>query len=149
MDHTCVLDQLDASHRNLSAGFVASHMYSQIVDNRAYEPKSIIYAIEEKFKYQISYGKAYRVKKKVLEMRWGTYEASYHNLPALLNTICVLNPSSYYDVKTYPCVEKPDKLVLQWSFLALGPCIETFRHCRPVEAELPIRQGEAASLATG
>jgi mRNA-degrading endonuclease YafQ of YafQ-DinJ toxin-antitoxin module len=30
VDHTCTLDQLDASHRNLTAGFVANHMYSQI-----------------------------------------------------------------------------------------------------------------------
>jgi hypothetical protein len=71
-------------------------------------------------------------KKKVMEMRWGTYEASYNNLPALLNTIVVLNPGTYYDIKTYPLVARPGKHVLQWSFLALGPCIESFRHCRPV-----------------
>jgi hypothetical protein len=57
-------------------------MYSQIVENTAYESKSIILVIGEKFKYMISYGKAYRAKKKVLEMRWGTYEASDDNLPA-------------------------------------------------------------------
>jgi hypothetical protein len=82
VDHTCALDQLDASHINLSNGFVASHMHSQIVENSAYESKSIIFAIEEKFKYKISYGMAYMVKKNVLEMMWGTYEASYHNLSA-------------------------------------------------------------------
>jgi hypothetical protein len=107
-------------------------MYSQIVENPAYEPKSIICTIEEKFRYRISYGKAYRAKKKVTEMRWGTYEASYNNLPALLNTIVVLNPGNYYDIKTYPLVARLGKLVLQRSFLALGPCIEAFRHCRPV-----------------
>jgi hypothetical protein len=107
-------------------------MYSQIVENPAYEPKSIICAIEEKFRYRISYGKAYRAKKKVMEMRWGTYEASYNNSPALLNTIVVLNPNTYYDIKTYPLVANPGKLVLQRTFLELGPCIEAFRHCRPV-----------------
>jgi hypothetical protein len=40
------------------------------VENPAYEPKSIILAIEEKFRYQISYCKAYMAKKKVIEMRW-------------------------------------------------------------------------------
>jgi hypothetical protein len=39
VDHTCVLEQLDASHRNLSADFVASHMFATIVENPAYEPK--------------------------------------------------------------------------------------------------------------
>lgn len=45
--HTCVLEQLDASHRNLTASFVANHMYALIVDNPRYEPKSIICVIEE------------------------------------------------------------------------------------------------------
>jgi hypothetical protein len=132
LDHTCTLDQLDANHRNLTVGFVANHIYSQIVENPTYEPKSIICAIEDKFRYRISYGKAYRAKKKVMEIRWGTYEASYNNLPALLNTIALLNPGTYYDIKTYPLVARPGKLVLQWSFLALGPCIEAFTHCRPI-----------------
>jgi hypothetical protein len=132
VDHRCTLDQLDASHRNLTTEFVANHMYSQIVENPAYEPKSIICAIEDKFRYKISYDKAYRAKKKVMEMRWGTYEASHNNLPALLNTIVVLNPGTYYDIKTYPLVARSGKLVLQRSFLALGPCIGAFRHCRPV-----------------
>jgi hypothetical protein len=51
VDHTCVLEQLDASHRNFSSGFVASQMFAKIVENPTYEPKSIILAIEEKFRY--------------------------------------------------------------------------------------------------
>jgi hypothetical protein len=43
-----------------------------------------------------------------------------------------MNPGYYYDVKDYPCVEKLGKLVLQWSFLALGACIQAFKFCRPV-----------------
>jgi hypothetical protein len=96
----------------------------------SYEPKAIIGAIEEKFGYTISYSKAYHAKKKVSEHRWGTYEASYHNFPNLLHTIVQMNPDSYYDMKDYPCEEKPGKLVLQRSFLALGACIESFKLCR-------------------
>jgi transposase-like protein len=44
----------------------------------------------------------------------------------------MLNPGTYYDIKTYPLVARPGKLVLQRSFLALGPYIEAFEHCRPV-----------------
>jgi hypothetical protein len=132
VDHTCVLDQLDASHHNLSAGFVASQMYSRIVENTSYDPKSTILAIEEKFKYCISYGKAYKAKKKVLEMIWGTYKAYYENLPALLCTIAALNPGSYYDIKNYNLVSRLGKQVMQQTFLAFGPTIEAFKHCQPV-----------------
>jgi hypothetical protein len=102
------------------------------VENPAFEPKSIILAIEEKFRYHISYGKAYMAKKKVMEMRWRTYEASYDNLPRLLNTIVVLNPVSHYDIKAYNHVSRPGKQVLQQPFLALGSTIAAFKHCRPV-----------------
>jgi hypothetical protein len=43
-----------------------------------------------------------------------------------------MNPDSYYDIKGYPSVEKPGKLVLQRSFLALGARVEAFKLCRPV-----------------
>jgi hypothetical protein len=130
--HTCVLEQLDASHRNLSSDFVASQMFAKIVENPAFEPKSIILAIKEKFRYHISYDKTYVAKKKVMEMRWGTYEASYDNLPRLLNIIVMLNPGSYYDIKTYNHISRPGKQVLQWAFLALGHAIAAFKQCRPV-----------------
>jgi hypothetical protein len=35
MDHTCVLEQQDISHRNLSFSFVASQMFAKIVENPA------------------------------------------------------------------------------------------------------------------
>jgi hypothetical protein len=104
-------------------------MFAKIVENPAFEPKSIILAIEKKFRYYISYGKAYMAKKKVMEMRWGTYEASYDNLPRLLNTIAALNPGSYYDIKAYDHVSSPGKQILQRAFLALGPAIAAFKHC--------------------
>jgi hypothetical protein len=130
--HTCTLDRIDARHQNISADFVASHMYPHIVKTPEFAPKAIIGAIEEKFEYTIGYGKAYQAKKKVLEHRWGTYEPFYHNLPNLLHTTVRMNLDSYYDIKDYPCVEKPGKLALQWSLLALGACIQAFKFCRPV-----------------
>jgi hypothetical protein len=111
---------------------VAIQTFTKIVENPTFEPKSIILAIEEKFRYHISYGKAYMAKKKVMEMRWGTYEASYDNLSQLLNTIAMLNSGSYYDIKTYDHVSRPGKQVLQRAFLALGPAIAAFKQCRPV-----------------
>ena len=131
-EHTCELEELEAHHRNLSATFIANHIYAQIVENPSYEPKSIIRAIEETFKYTISYSKAYRAKRKVMEMRFGTYEASYDNLPRLLSAICHRNTGSYYDLKQYPSVDNPGKQVLQRAYFSLGACIEAFKHCRPV-----------------
>ncbi|WVZ85205.1 LOW QUALITY PROTEIN: hypothetical protein U9M48_032155 [Paspalum notatum var. saurae] len=65
--HKCILEELDSQHRNLTADFVAQHMYSKIVNNPGYEPKAIINSIEDDFQYKI---------------RWGTYfEIKHYNLP--------------------------------------------------------------------
>ena len=129
VEYQCLLAELEGTHRNLIADFVAQYMYPQIVQNPSFKPKSIVCAIEEKFKYKISYSKAYRAKQKALEMKLGTFKASYDNLPVLLHTICQRNPGNFYDVKTYPCAQFPGKQVLQRSFLALGTCIQAFQRC--------------------
>jgi hypothetical protein len=106
-------------------------MYVQIVNNLNNEPGSIIRQIEE-YKYTISYNKAWRAKRKAIEMRFGSYKASYDNLPHLLQTIVRRNPGTYYNIDKYPLLSKPGKYVLKRCFFALGACIEAFKHCRPI-----------------
>jgi len=130
--HTCYLPGVQKYHRNITCAFVASEMYAHVVDNLAYEPKSIIRHIEQTFKYTISYAKAWRAKQKIIEMRFGTYEASYDNLPRLLSVIQQRNPGTSCALKTFPSIEHPGKTVLQRAFLALHACKMAFVHCRPV-----------------
>jgi hypothetical protein len=108
-------------------------MYGSIVDNLSYEPKSIIRYIQEKYKYTISYSKAWSAKQKVLEMRCGTFEAAYayDNVPRLLAVLCQRNPGSYYDLKTLERGEGTPHTLLR-IFFSLGPCINAFHHCRPL-----------------
>ncbi|WVZ56477.1 hypothetical protein U9M48_006998 [Paspalum notatum var. saurae] len=65
-------------------------------------------------------------------MRWGTYEASYHNLPRVLNTLCERNPGSYFEIKHYNLPHDPTKHVLRRAFFVLGACINAFQDRRPV-----------------
>lgn len=86
-EHQCHLQGVEKYHRNITSAFVASEMYRSVVGNSGFEPRAIISHIEDKFKYTITYAKAWRAKQKVLEMRYGTFEASYDNLQRLLATI--------------------------------------------------------------
>src|SRR5438128_4154379 len=101
IEHTCYLEGVEKSHRNLTSAFIANEMYGLIVDNLAYEPKMIMKHIERTFKYTISYDKAWRAKQKVFEMRFGTYEVSYDNLPRMLCKIVERNPGSHFDVRHF------------------------------------------------
>ena len=127
-----MLHELEVAHRNLTSAFIASHMYGAIIDNIHYEPKSIIRQIQEDFQYTITYGKAWRAKQKAIEKRFGTFEASYDNLPDLLRTLMQRNVGTYFDVMDYPDPTKPDKRILQRACFAIGACINAFRHCMPV-----------------
>nr|CAH66911.1 OSIGBa0126B18.4 [Oryza sativa] len=131
-EHKCYLQGVEKYYRNITSAFVASEMYSSVVGNIGFEPKSIIRHIENKFKYTISYAKAWRAKQKIIEMRYGTFEASYDNLPRLLATIAQRNNNTYYDLYTFTSVDDRTKSVLQRAFFSLGACINAFVHCRPV-----------------
>jgi hypothetical protein len=39
--HTCTLDRIDARHQNISADFVASHMYPHIVNSLEYAQRQL------------------------------------------------------------------------------------------------------------
>ena len=85
--------------------FVAKKMYGVILDKIDYERKLIIWDIDDRFQYKISYAKVWRAKQKVFEMRFGTceagtYEASYDNLPHMLSAIVQRNPGSAADRST-------------------------------------------------
>ncbi|WVZ88213.1 hypothetical protein U9M48_034757 [Paspalum notatum var. saurae] len=87
--------------------------------------------MELQHRYTISYAKAYRAKQKVFEMRFGTYEDSYDNLPRMLATIAQRNPVTYYDVMHFPNPEGGPS-ILQRVFFCLGPCVRAFQYCLPL-----------------
>jgi len=96
-EHTCLMSEVQQLHRNISSDFVAKQIYGLIMDNLNYEPKMIVRYIEKTYQYTISYLNAWRTKQKVFEIRFGTYEASYDNLPRMLSQIAARNPESFYN----------------------------------------------------
>ena len=91
----------------------------------------IVRHIEQTYQYTISYLKAWRVKQKVFEMRFGTYEASYDNLPHMLSQVAARNPESFYDTYLVPAVTRGQN-ILQRAFFCLGDCVRAFQCCLPV-----------------
>ncbi|WVZ66532.1 hypothetical protein U9M48_015737 [Paspalum notatum var. saurae] len=151
-EHTCYNREVPKYNRNLTAALVANEMYDRILDAPHFEPKQIIREMELQHQYTISYAKAYRAKQKVFEMRFGTYEDSYDNLPRMLATIgrrfgtyedsydnlprmlatiAQRNPGTYYDVMHFPNPEGGPS-ILQRVFFCLGPCVRAFQYCLPL-----------------
>ena len=96
-----------------------------------YKPALIIRDIEQNFQYVISYAKAWRAKQKVFEMRFGTYEASYDNLPRMLEAIVHINPGSAYDTYSVPSLSGGPSILLR-AFFCIGACVRAFIYSLPV-----------------
>ena len=131
--HNCVRDGVLEAHRNLSSSLIASLFYREIVENISMETKFIQTSVRSKYQYNVSYAKAWRAKQKVLEMRFGSFLDSYHNLPGLLYTLQERNPGTHVDIvttddKTFEMGQK----VLHRAFFAFGACIQAFQYCRPI-----------------
>ena len=129
--HTCRLTGVVGHHRNITSTFVAKKMYGVILDKMDYEPALIIRDIEQNFQYVISYAKAWRAKQKVFEMRFGTYEASYDNLPRMLEAIVQRNPGSAFDTYSVPSLSGGPSILLR-AFFCIGACVRAFIYCLPV-----------------
>lgn len=64
-------------------------------------------------------------------MRFGTYEASYDNLPQMMEIIMQRNPGGAYCVKAIPN-HSGGPSILQRTFFCFGPCMRAFQFCLPV-----------------
>jgi hypothetical protein len=96
------------------------------------EVSSLQELVFAKYNYLISYGKAWRVKQRALEIRFGTFVDSYNSVVRLLNTLQARNPGTYVNIQDFYMSEFPTVRVLNRVFFSFNICIEAFRHCRPV-----------------
>ena len=64
-------------------------------------------------------------------MRFGTYEASYDNLPRMLSQVAARNPGSFYDTYLVPAVTRGQR-IMQRAFFCIGACVRAFQFCLPV-----------------
>ena len=98
-NHTCQLPCLPKDHRNLRSPLLARLLYSELVQMQAMRVKSIQIKVKTRFKYDISYGKAWRTRNKALEMRFGTFYDGYDCVVRLLETLKERNPGSYLNIQ--------------------------------------------------
>ena len=110
---------------------MAKNMYGVILDKMDYEPALIIRDIEQNFQYVISYAKAWRAKQKMFEMRFGTYEASYDNLPRMLEAIVYRNSGSAFDTYSVPILSGGPSILLR-GFFCIGACVRAFIYSLPI-----------------
>jgi hypothetical protein len=132
VQHNCVIPSVRQDHGNLSSTLLARLFYTEIVGSTAMEVKAIQHKVQVRFKYKISYDKAWRTKQRALEDRFGSFFDSYDSVVRMLHTLKDRNPGTYVDVQHFFLPEFPNVKVLHRVFFSFNICIEAFSHCRPV-----------------
>ncbi|XP_051221412.1 uncharacterized protein [Lolium perenne] len=130
--HTFVLKSMLKDHQNLTSTLLAHLFYKEIVENTAMGVKAIQERVHLQYKYEISYGKAWRAKHMALENRFGTFLDAYDGVVRLLLTLKDRNPGTHVDIQDCVISKFPNVRVLHRVFFAFSICIEAFMHCRPV-----------------
>ena len=90
--------------------------------NQAMRVKSIQIKVKTRFKYEISYGKAWRTRNKALEMRFGTFYDGYDCVVRLLETLKERNPGTFINIEDYWLPEYPTVRVLHLDCSFLSAC---------------------------
>src|SRR5947207_85645 len=87
VEHNFQLDGVLTKHHNLTVSLIASVMFNEIIEKGDFECSCIVMAMQRQFKYKINHLKAWRVKQRAIKKMFGTFEASYCNLPCVLEVI--------------------------------------------------------------
>ena len=132
VQHTCELHNVPEDHLNLSSTLLARLLYTDLVECKAMTVPSIQKKVKTRFKYSISYGKAWRAKQRALEERFGSFRDAYDSVVRQLQTVQDRNPGTYVDIQYYVIPEDPSVKVLHRVFFSFAVCIQAFTYCRPV-----------------
>jgi hypothetical protein len=82
-------------HQNLTSILLARLLYKEIEDNKVTGVKAIQKRFHLKYQYEISYGKAWRVKQTALKNRFKTFLDAYNGVARLLQILKDRNPGTY------------------------------------------------------
>ncbi|CAH9087566.1 unnamed protein product [Cuscuta europaea] len=130
--HSCREDPVMArDDRLLTAKIIASEIAPKVKVDPDYSIKLIMSDIYEKFNIRVSYKKAWNGRLIALERKFGNWEASYNELPMLLESIQFSNPGTVVHLQSQQA-GTPDTSEFRRMFWSFKASIDGFRFCLPV-----------------
>lgn len=128
----CVGDIDSGDHKLLTSEFVCNALLDVIRVDPSLKIKTMVQLVKEKFDgFQITYKRAWLAKQKAIKLIYGDWEGSYEQLPKYMQALKESNPGTVVEWRLLECTV-PGTHVFQRVFWAFKPCIDGFRHCRPL-----------------
>lgn len=135
--HACNTSSMSQDHRQLDSELISHSIRDLVNRDASLKVKVIIAHVAEKFRYIISYKKAWITKNKAIESLYGNWETSYNDLPQWLLVMRTFLPGTILDLQTLPAFSSDgyqldDQRIFHRLFWAFQPCIHAFAYCKPI-----------------
>ena len=130
--HTCKSASKRKDHTALTASVIADVIMEDIKEEPAMSIKEVARAVRRIYPYVIPhYNRLWRGRELAVCRCFGTWQGSYNLLAPLLIAITGTNPGTRFQ-QWHVSTDTPGEVQFKGIAWAFGPCIEAFRHLRPV-----------------
>ncbi|XP_050887871.1 uncharacterized protein LOC127093016 [Lathyrus oleraceus] len=135
--HTCTTTYMSQDHTKLSLEMISKSIMKLVNRNASLKVKVIIAHVVEKYRYIISYKKAWIAKCKAIESLYGNWETSYNDLPQWILVMKTYLPGTIIELQSLPVISNDgshlgDQRIFHRLFGAFRPCIRGFAYCKPI-----------------
>ncbi|XP_016191902.1 uncharacterized protein LOC107632757 [Arachis ipaensis] len=134
--HTCMATSISSDHKQLDYHVICARIYPLVRADASVSIKVLQEATEATYGFRPSYRKVWLAKQKAVAQIYDNWEESYADLPQwILGVTCTMEGSVAL-LKTSPVrvgdqVDE-DRVYFHRMFWTFPPCIEAFRHCKPL-----------------
>ncbi|KAF1880065.1 hypothetical protein Lal_00022194 [Lupinus albus] len=129
--HTCLSTIVSQDHTKLNSSFI-----SNCIINLA-----LVKEIVSRFRYIVTYGKAWIAKQLAISQIYGDCEGLYNDFPRWMNVVQNFASGTivHYEASRHfvAGIEDPTSFILDRVFWVFKPCIEGFAYCKPI-LQLPL-----------
>ncbi|XP_016168534.1 uncharacterized protein LOC107611086 [Arachis ipaensis] len=134
--HTCMATSISSDHKQLDYHVICARIFPLVRADASVSIKVLQEATEATYGFRPSYRKVWLAKQKAVSQIYGDWEESYADMSRwILGVTCTMEGSVAL-LKTSPVrlgdqVDE-DRVYFYRMFWTFPPCIEVFRHCKPL-----------------
>nr|XP_027079467.1 uncharacterized protein LOC113702445 [Coffea arabica] len=129
--HTCIRVCYNNDHRGLSSDIIAEHIIPHIMNGPVYKIKEIQASVKQEFHCDVSYKKAWYVRRRAIDILYGDWLTSISQLPTYIQELRRSNPGTVVVWDHHP-LSTPSNIIFDYIFWAFAPAIQAFRYLKPV-----------------
>ncbi|RYQ88712.1 hypothetical protein Ahy_B09g095749 isoform D [Arachis hypogaea] len=134
--HTCLATSISSDHRSLDYHVIATFIMPMVRADASVNIKVLLNATAAHFGFRPTYRRVWMAKQKAVAIIYGDWDESYNELPRWVLGVQLTMPGTVAVLKTCPVIvggqEDESRAYFHRLFWTFPPCIEAFRHCKPL-----------------